>query len=145
MLVQELLNTKVEYEVKKARADEFVCIGKVGERFIEFTAMTSDADSTDEWDVEFGERKTEVSNIKYNITGSGNELEVLALVKDCFVDFIKRYKHPKRIVFTAAKENESSARGNVYERMLKRMNLDAYGYTYSRVEGIRKDKFEIIR
>lgn len=131
MLIAELLNKKVDYEVSRATSDYFEAIAEIGSRTIRFSADKVDVEENgDVWEVEFaeyvpGKRQT------YQLTGSGNELEVFAMVKDCMLELVQRYQ-PYKLKFTADKDNGKDKRGNTYERLIKRFKMP--GYSYERTE-----------
>jgi hypothetical protein len=128
MLIKELLNKKVDYEVDKQTANTFSTSATIGGRIIKFVADRADSD---DWDIEFAEH-TDENDRKgtYKLSGSGNELEVFAMIKDSILELIQRY-HPARLIFTADKDNGSGKRGDTYERLIKRFKIPGYSYDRS--------------
>lgn len=113
MLIQELLNSKVAYDVIKDNATTFRTVAKIGDRLITFTAFKEDEN---EWDIAFYESEDIHSAVTYRKTGSGDELKVFSMVIASFKEFMDRYS-PEIITFTADKDGESDTRAKLYARM----------------------------
>jgi hypothetical protein len=128
MLLNELFKKSVPYKVIKNTSSKFGTSAVINGREIRFYAIEDEGGEFDEWNVSFGQV---LPNGKptAKMTGSGGELDVLAMVKDSLNDFINT-RHPKAIHFTASKDDRS--RAAVYERMLKR--LMPSGWTYDKSE-----------
>lgn len=128
MLLNELLNKKVDYEVLKAGKYQFITQAKIGDREIRFEASNED---DDEWGVAFEEiRSNENGTVKrtFNASGSRHELEVFAMVKDSMLEFVQRYQ-PLEITFTADKDGgkkDKMARANVYAKLFDRFKIPGY-------------------
>ena len=118
MLIQELMDSKVQYDVIKDNASIFKTRAKIGDRFIEFSATELGADGNGgvEWDVAFYETKDRNSRLTFARTGSGDELKVFSMVIASFKEFMDRY-HPTAISFSADKDGESDTRAKLYARM----------------------------
>lgn len=130
MLINELLDKKIDYEVIEDEDYVFATSAKIGERFIIFYAGCEDDDGV--WEIEFKESKNNKHNgTTFDLTGSGNEFQVFSMVKDSIKELVSKH-HPKSIVFTASKTNGSSKRADAYERLLKRFTIP--GYTFDRAE-----------
>jgi len=123
MKLYELMDTKVDYEVIKARGGVFHTEATIGGRVIAFAAIE---EMDGEWEISFGEKK-EGSKTAYGLTGSGAAPEVLAMVKASMLEFVERYQ-PEKMYFTADKENDKDNRARVYDRMIKRFNIPSYKY-----------------
>lgn len=130
MKLNEILNKKVAYEVIEDEHGIFATSAKIGERYIIFFAGDEHDDGV--WEIEFKESKTSKHHgSTFDLTGSGNELQVFSMVKDSIKELISKHK-PKSIVFTASKTNGSSKRADAYERLLKRFTVP--GYSFERAE-----------
>jgi hypothetical protein len=127
MLVKELLDKKVPFEVIQDDDSIFATSAKIGNRYIIFFAGMEEEG---EWEIEFKESKDNPRmGGTYDLTGSGNELAVFSMIKDSIKELIARHK-PKMIVFTASKSDGSSKRADTYERLLKKFVVP--GYTFDR-------------
>jgi hypothetical protein len=115
MKLDELLNSKVPYDVVKEGAGLFKTQAKIGERFITFSASLAE-DEENAWDVAFYESKDFWTPYTAARTGSGDELKVFSMVIASFKEFLDRY-HPEVISFTADKEGDSDVRAKLYSRM----------------------------
>jgi len=148
MLLKEILNKKVKYTVEKANHYSFFTRATIGNRDIVFRADHDDEKGENFWYVTFEEFKKseDGESSTYDITGSGNELEVFSMVKDSLLEFIEKYK-PKLIEFTAEKENDSDNRARLYARMLKRFRVSGYTYDISdkHIFGRKVKAFALIR
>lgn len=136
MKLLELFQKKGEFELTKQSSSRFQTKAKINNRVIVFDAVENVSNDAAEWDISFGEIIQSKKYATAELTGSGGELEVLAMVKDSILEFIKRY-HPNAIHFTAAKEDR--ARASVYERMLKR--LMPSGWEFSKDD--TKDDYDV--
>jgi len=123
MKLNEIMNSKVDYEVVKARGGVFHTQAEIGGRIIDFAAIE---EMDGEWEISFGEKKG--AKTAYGLTGSGAAPEVLAMVKDSMLEFVERYQ-PEKMYFTADKEGDKDNRARVYERMIKRFNIPSYKYS----------------
>lgn len=123
MLLNELFAKKVPYEVIKNSPSKFGTKANINGREIRFYATEMEDGEFDEWTVQFGE--VQGSKVTAKMTGSGGELDVLAMVKDSIAEFIST-RHPKAIHFTASKTDRS--RASVYERMIKRLIPSGWKY-----------------
>jgi hypothetical protein len=142
MLLNEILNKKVEYEVIRANDKVFRARATIGGRIIQFEAAKQDTESSDKWDVAFEENKE--GKRTFGKSGSGNEFEVFSMIKDCILEVIARYK-PEYMTFTADKDGSKigNNRGNVYSRLLSRFKVS--GYTIERTELEGHDEFLLSR
>lgn len=116
MKLNELMDSKVPYDVIKDNATKFQTVAKIGDRFITFTAFN---DGDQGWDVAFYESKDHHSPQTYAKTGSGDELKVFSMVMASFKEFMDRY-HPTMITFSADKDDGSDTRAKLYRRMVDR-------------------------
>lgn len=126
MKLHELLNRKVDYKVLTKTGREFSTGAKIGDRDIVFTALY--ASDGNYWNVEFEEFSKDAEHGTYDQTGSGNELEVFAMVKDSMLEFVKEYE-PSEIYFSASKKDDKDNRADVYEKMVKRFKVPGYTMT----------------
>lgn len=124
MKLNELMNSKVDYEVVKAHGGVFHTQAKINGRIIDFSAIE---EMDGEWEIAFGE-KNENGKTSYGLTGGGAAAEVLAMVKDSILEFVERYQ-PEKMYFTADKDNGKDSRARVYERMIRRFNIPSYKYS----------------
>lgn len=116
MLLQELLNSDVKYDVTIDNAKSFATRAEIGGRTIQFLAMN---DGEQGWTIDFAE--VEVKNgkdvsHKYGKTNSGNELQVFSMIMASLKEFQDRY-HPSIITFTADKDGDSDTRAKLYRRL----------------------------
>lgn len=139
MLVQEILNKKTDYEVIRASSNAFRAKAEINGRTIMFSA--EDEDESGEWGIAFSEIDSK-GRRTYKQTGSGGELEVFSMIKDCMLEFVERYQ-PAMMKFTADKDNGADTRANAYERLIKRFNVP--GYTYKRTKQDNHDDFVFIK
>lgn len=147
MLISELLNSKIEVNVERAGFRIFLANATIDNIYIEYEAIRGEGHKEYEWDVSFStiqldENGKKKGPGKYGITGTGHELQVLSFAKEATLIFVKKCD-PKIIVFTAEKEQNKTARGNVYEKMVKRWNIP--GYEYQRSDDRRKAHFTLER
>jgi len=143
MLLKEILNKNVIYDIVKQNASTFSTMARIGSRDIKFTASIN---TDDEWAVEFTEYQANDRHSKgtYKKTGSGNELEVFSMIKASIEEFIELY-NPKEIYFTSEKSNDSDSRSKLYDRMMSRFKIP--GYTYHQPKNIdeKVSLFKLIR
>lgn len=139
MKLTEILNKKVDYEVERASGTLFHTRAEIGGRIINFAAVE---EAFGEWELSFGEMTA--TRATYAKTGSGNELEVFAMVKDSILEFISR-NAPDVMYFTADKEGkkEKNNRAELYDRLIKRFKIP--GYKYSREKGDLHDRFLFVK
>jgi hypothetical protein len=102
----EVENSEHHFNVKKM----------IGDRLISFSADRSDRD---DWEVSFAEWRGD--KVSVDMTGSGNEIQVMSFVVACMRDFIKR-RNPERIVFGS--EFSDKSRSTVYHHLVKRFGGD---------------------
>lgn len=121
MIINEILNSKVDYEVIKASRSTFVTKGKIGDRVIE--VEISDVNDDGYWEISFGEIKPN-GRRTYDLTSSGNEFEVLAMVKSSIEEFVQRYA-PDFFYFTSENEQKNT-RSKAYERLVNRFKIANY-------------------
>lgn len=138
--LHEALNSKVDYTVTADTAELFKTEAIIGSRRIVFEASQDDPED-DMWDVSFSETTKSGSNMKFDATGSGNELDVFSMIRSSMEDFISR-RNPLRIRFSASKF-DGEGRANLYDRMVKRFATDRYSI-YRRKEG-HDDYFTLTR
>lgn len=134
MQLTEIFDSKVDYTVTVNTNSRWIAKATIGKRDIEFAA---DQFHNNTWQVIFWERPSMPKNHKARIilrdprtthkTGSGNELQVGAMVIACLKELIET-KHPDYIQFTADKEDGES-RTKIYTRVLKRLKLPGYTVT----------------
>ena len=118
--LNEVLDKPLKYSVESSKWGwdaSFVA----GDRNIDFVAAQID-DDTDEWDIEFMERKTTDHSSKSDLTGSGNEFAVFATIKAIIAELIKE-KKPNSITFAS---ETKTTRARLYKKMLMK-NIPA-GY-----------------
>jgi hypothetical protein len=146
MLVQEILDKKIKYDVVKQNSTLFITRSTIGGRVITFTALIDD-DSAGCWEIAFSENQIDAlpHHRTFGTTGSGNELEVFSMVKDSILEFVSRY-NPVKFYFTADKPVErggSNNRANLYDRLIKRFKID--GYSNDREAEEHHDSFSFTR
>jgi len=127
MLLAEILNKKVEFEITNSGRKDFNTEAVIGNRKIMFDA---ESDNGLSWDVVFYERdlNSHPASRSYSVTGSGKELEVFSMVKDSLLELIKQ-KNPDEISFTADKKGGNTTRADLYDRLVKRFKVPGYSYT----------------
>jgi len=128
MKLNEILNRKVDYEVTSKTDVLFRAKAEIGNREIIFEAKYDKQGKF--WDIGFKERNDD--GITYDTSGSGNEFEVFAMVKDCITEMIAHYK-PDTLIFSADMGGDYDTRADVYERLMKKFKVPGYTVT-------RKDK-----
>lgn len=131
MLINEILDKKVRTKLKTNTPRTLQIAGTVNGREIMFTAhMSEENEKNNYWDVTFLEVKSNPNGVKYGsykLTGSGGELQVFSMIKDCMMELIQKH-NPAKIIFTANKDagKDKNARGDVYERLIKRFKAPGY-------------------
>jgi len=140
MLITEILDSKIDYEVTEDTKYKFKCEATINDRVIELVATMRDK-AKNSWEIVFAEKDDERERYSYGITGGGKELQVFAMVKRAILDLIKKHK-PGLIMFDADKSRDTT-RADLYERFLKRFNLPEY--EFYRRPGSRVDYFDLIR
>jgi len=138
MKLNELLNKKVDYEVQINTHEDFVAVATIGGRNITFKAEYRD--TTDDWLINFAE--VDEKKRAYGKTGSGNELEVFAMVKDCILEVIKLRK-PRQLRFSASIENGKDNRASLYRKLLDRFKVP--GYEVNTKKSGESETFRIVR
>jgi hypothetical protein len=147
MLIHELLDTKVDYQIIKDSGGEYIAARKIGDRTIEVNFLDTRSKETGIYLVGFFEIDKD-GNKSMRVTNSGSALEVLRMVSDVITDFITERK-PNKIMFQADSEKGKNSRSDVYERLLKKFKMS--GYSFDRKANsfgsttyfnIRKDGFE---
>jgi hypothetical protein len=133
MLLNELFDKEAKFKIETDKENLFQTSDDVNGRKIVFDAMLVDNDE-EVWEVSFrqiGGKNT--TGASHGVTGAGGEFEVLNMIKDSMIEFVKKHD-PKKIIFTAEHDAGKSklARGNVYEKMIKRLKVP--GYTLDRFE-----------
>jgi len=123
MKLNELLDRKVKYHVVEKEHHKFATGAKIGDRTIVFEAQYDPAEHT--WEVTFEEFSEKNELGSYDVTGSGNELEVFSMIKGSMEEFIGRYT-PDQVVFTASKKTGKSNRADLYTRLLNRFKIPGY-------------------
>lgn len=130
MLITEILDKTVYYTVVKQESHLFKTACMINRRKIVFECFMDDG-TPDVWEGQFWEEKK--GKIEYGMSGSGGELEVIKFAQQTLLELIKIY-NPKKIMFDAAHDSGKSGktRGNVYERLIKRIKVS--GYSYERID-----------
>lgn len=126
MYLHELLDSKVDYEIKANTSGRFWIQSEINGRLI---SVFFYCDPDDAWELTFGEKAKEANPDTFwshAKSGSGGELKVFALVKTAFEEFLKIRK-PKSIFCSSTKAGN---RARLYERLLKKIP----GYTLSKEE-----------
>ena len=137
MLINELFNSKAEYEVVRRETSEFGTEAMINGRKIEFDAVDN---GEGVWEVAFAETKPGERST-FNVTGSGAAIEVFNMVKASMTQFMQEYK-PKVIQCSASKsEKGSSTRASLYKRVFKSFS----NYTLETEEKANKSYFELTR
>lgn len=122
--LHEVLNSKVDYQVKRNTETRFNTTAVIGDRRIEFDSELYDED-TNLWEVAFMETDMDGKGSGFGITGSGKELEVFSMVRASMEELI-RLRNPSIIKFTASKYPRDGVRADLYERLLRRFAADKY-------------------
>jgi hypothetical protein len=135
MLLNEILDSKMDYEVKAERDDTFMTSMQIGERTIRFVAAE---ESPGEWEISFHEIKN--GKRTYDLTKNGDELKVFSMVIASTKEFVQRYT-PRVIMFTADKEG--NVRGQLYDRLSKKFKLP--GYTYQKAGTDKHEVFTFVK
>jgi ABC-type lipoprotein export system ATPase subunit len=115
MILLELFNSKIPYEVKRETSGQFKTEAMINGRKIVFRAELYRGPKGEYWDVSF-EEQVDKHNVTYGKTGSGKAFEVMAMVKASLTEFRDRY-HPETVYFSAD-NTDGTARANVYRRMV---------------------------
>jgi len=117
MKLNEILNSKADIEVYVNQAAMFVTKAAIGKRTIEFHAYKF----KEVWSIEFNE-----NGHTFDLTKSGNEFEVFAMIKKSMEMLIQEHD-PKEMKFSANKKDKS--RASAYEKLLKRFIPKGYSFT----------------
>lgn len=120
MILTELFDTDVKYEVTRETSGQFKTEAMINGRKIVFRAELDRNEDGEFWDVSFEEQHG--FHATYAATGKGKAFEVMAMVKASLAEFRDRY-HPDRVFFTAD-SGGSSARANIYRRMVSQVLHD---------------------
>lgn len=123
MKLNELLDRKVKYHVVEKEHHKFATGAKIGGRTIVFEASYDIHEHL--WTVQFEEFSEKNELGSYDVTGSGNELEVFSMVKASMEEFIGRYT-PDQVTFSAAKKDGKTNRADLYTRLLDRFKIPGY-------------------
>lgn len=128
MLLNEILDDKVDYKVIEDSDDIFGTSASIGGRTIQFFAEKYEPGK---WTLSFGELKGR--KLTTDKTGNGSELAVFSMVKDSILEFVEKYD-PKLMHFTAAKEafKEKNNRGSLYARLINRFKIPGYKFEYTK-------------
>lgn len=148
MLISEVLNSKVPYEVVDSSSTKFSTLAKVGTREMAFVAHQAhghDEHPADVWEVEFSEIDPKKSwGATYDLTGSGSEFQAFSFVRASLLEFVQRY-YPHVIYFTADKPAGSNKRAELYTKIFVNALRDKYNARISDASRVtfwleRKDK-----
>jgi len=112
MLLSEVFEGSLKWEVVTQRRDYFVTKFKVGNITYLMRCQSYNADNTD-WEVEFLVGTGASHKEKYGITGTGNSVQVFNIVVNIMTRFIKDY-NPLHMTFSA----EEPSRKKLYLRMI---------------------------
>jgi hypothetical protein len=123
MKLNELLDRKVKYHVIEKELYKFATGAKIGGRTIVFEAMYDKAEN--QWTVQFEEFSEKDELGTFDVSGSGNELEVFSMIKGSMEEFIGRYT-PDLVTFTASKKTGKTNRADLYTRLLNRFKIPGY-------------------
>lgn len=128
MLINEILDKETKIKIETEKKNLFQTSAVVNGRMIVFDANIDDEDENS-WEVSFRQiGGKNVLGASHGMTGAGGEFEVLSMIKDSMIMFANKYK-PAMIFFIAEKDagkKNKSARANVYEKMIKRLNVPGY-------------------
>jgi hypothetical protein len=128
MLLQEIADSKVPYEIIKNNASVLILESIIGDRTIRFFAENTSGDTgEDSWSVQFKE-KTQLGKWTFNLTKSGSEFKVSAFVMEGMKLAVQLHS-PNIIECTA----DTKERGMLYKRLFERFFKSAYT-TYIRLQ-----------
>ncbi len=127
-LLQELLNTPIDYRVVRASSSSFKTRATIGKRDILFTAHKNDnEDGLNSWTVEFEQISTSASGKKeqtFRKTNGGKPFRVFSMIKQSIEELLHRYS-PEEICFSAELDDDGDdTRPEVYKSMLARWLRD---------------------
>ena len=127
MKLLELFSSSIEYKVRTDTDKEFTAYALIGNHQINFEAEYDGAE--DGWWITFN-----ASGKGFNVTDDGQAPKVLAFVKRCIEDLIKKHD-PATFSFSGA-----AGKHEVYSRMVKRfIPQDKYKVaTMDRINGSRR-------
>lgn len=121
MLLQEIADSKVPYDIVKNNASVIILESTIADRVIRFFAENTSADSgEDSWSVQFKE-KTTLGKWTFDLTDSGDEFKVSAFVM-AGMKFLVQLHSPAIIECTA----DTKSRGMLYKRLFDRFFKSAY-------------------
>lgn len=142
MLLNEVLNSQIPYDIVTSTANKFVAVGHVGDRDIIVKGDGSMLYHNSIWFVSFAEQKN--GGETFNATNSGNELQVFSMVINALNDMVAR-NDPDRIRFTASKSEGviGDTRAKLYARLAQRYK--PAGYTIKRIDSSSEHIFELVK
>lgn len=121
MLLQEIADSTVSYEIIKNNASVIILESTIGARVIRFFAENTSADSgEDSWSVQFKE-KTALGKWTFDLTNSGDEFKVASFIVSGMKLVIQLHS-PDIIECTA----DTKSRGMVYKRIFDRFFKSTY-------------------
>lgn len=121
-IISEAFDSNIQAKLRVTN-ETYKAIARIGERDIIFRGAE---EAPGEWGVVFSERKPGESET-FKITGSGNQMQVMAFAISCIKDIVARFA-PTKINFTAEEENDSKrkSRASLYTAMVTKLELPGY-------------------
>ena len=124
MLLTELFDTKINYNVTANSAVRFSTSAMINNREIVFRADIDNAGRVGvEANIVFGETVKDHRNelkMTFKLTGSGGEMKVFSMIGLSLRELVDRYQ-PDMIMFSADKEGGGSTkRADVYEKLVNK-------------------------
>lgn len=121
MLLQEIADSKVSYEIVKNNAGAIILESMIAGRIIRFFAENTSADSGENsWSVQFKE-KTALGKWTFDLTDSGDEFKVASFIVEG-MRFVTQLHSPDILECTADTRN----RGLLYKRIFDRFFKSTY-------------------
>lgn len=119
MNLTELFDTDIAYKVMDDSSSRFWVNAKINDRTIGvFFYQFSDIEDKDSWELIFAEKsKDDRHPWDHNLTGSGGEMKVFALIKKLLGVFLA--KHDPRVIQCSA--SKTGNRSRLYKKLLSKI------------------------
>jgi hypothetical protein len=139
-LISEAFTSKFNPISLRANNSTYKAVAHIGDRDIIFRGAE---ELPGEWGVVFSEKRPKTGET-FRITGSGNQMQVMAFAISSIKDIVARYA-PSKINFTAEEEEDSEkkSRAKLYTTMVNKLELPGYKAKITQHE--KSVEFDLIR
>ena len=138
--ISEAFTSDIKPAKLRATNSTYKAVAHIGDRDIIFRGAE---ELPGEWGVLFSEHRPKTGET-FKITGSGNQMQVMAFAISSIKDIVARYA-PSKINFTAEEEEDSEkkSRAKLYTTMVNKLELPGYKAKITQHE--KSVEFDLIR